>query len=509
LNSSWDFSSISTTFQYIYASTDEEGGGGGAGAEEEGGGGGAGADEGGSAPAEPFDSNENNNADLNQNTNEDTTQSESKKEGNVQPFLPEILKELEEIPPAQPLDSRFKPYDPSEAKISTPLDKLSKPSGEAGGFAGTPPSDPFGDTTIPQGVSPAKPFDSLAKPYDSSESKSTSIPEEYFEETAIPVEEDGAASEPAPPASGATTEGGTTKDDDALAEEDPTKDDDDALAEDQSSNLAPQGFIDIDVSGGLDALNKAAEDALKQTTIPGGGGELLLSQQPPASKTAPAGGSDGTGTTPTGSSGSGGTGTTPTGSSGSGTGGNANLPPPPPGGSQQSKNDSNDNDDDRVKVVERNKVIFRDNNDNTDKELIVIGDRNTCPTQTETVSLNGKIDPKGIRLLAHFDPCLISDGSVTLNMPNSDNIKLALLFIDKAGNNDVGTTVEPIKIQDISTNQALFIIELDSNMNGIQPMTGQSNTITRINGLALYNDGNEPIQFNSGNMAALTATFIK
>ena len=27
--------------------------------------------------------------------------------------------------------------------------------------------------------------------------------------------------------------------------------------------------------------------------------------------------------------------------------------------------------------------------------------------------------------------------------------------------------------------------------------------------LALYNDGNQPIQFNSGNMAALTATIFK
>ncbi len=174
------------------------------------------------------------------------------------------------------------------------------------------------------------------------------------------------------------------------------------------------------------------------------------------------------------------------------------------------KKDNNDNNDRNVvKIIKKTKVIYRDNDDNTDKEIVVIGNKNTCPTQTETVALNGKINPKGIRLLADFDPCRISDGSVTLNMPNTGSIKLALLFIDKAGNNDAGVLIKPVKIQDLSTNQALFTIELDGNMNGINPITGKSTSISRINGLALYNDGNQPIQLNSGNMAALTATFTK
>ena len=161
-----------------------------------------------------------------------------------------------------------------------------------------------------------------------------------------------------------------------------------------------------------------------------------------------------------------------------------------------------------VKVINKNKVIIRDS-DNDEKEIIIAGDKITCPTQTETVPLNGQLNPKGIRLLADFDTCRISDGSVTLNMPNTDNIKLALLFVDKSGTNDAGVLVKPVKIQDLSTNQALFTVEIDGNMNGLNPMTGQSTSISKINGLALFNDGNEPIQLNSGNMAALTATFTK
>ena len=177
---------------------------------------------------------------------------------------------------------------------------------------------------------------------------------------------------------------------------------------------------------------------------------------------------------------------------------------------QQQKKVFNDNNDRKIKFVDRTKVIYRDNDDtNIDKQYIISSNKNTCPTQSETVALNGKINPKGIRILADFDPCRISDGSVTLNMPNTGSIKLALLFIDNVGNNNAGVLVKPLKIQDLSTNQALFSVELDGNMNGINPLSGQSTSISRINGLALYNDGNEPIQFNSGNIAALTATFTK
>ena len=56
---------------------------------------------------------------------------------------------------------------------------------------------------------------------------------------------------------------------------------------------------------------------------------------------------------------------------------------------------------------------------------------------------------------------------------------------------------------------ALFTIQLDGQMTGKNPITGKTNTLTKINGLALYNSGANPINLNTGNMAALTATFSK
>lgn len=85
----------------------------------------------------------------------------------------------------------------------------------------------------------------------------------------------------------------------------------------------------------------------------------------------------------------------------------------------------------------------------------------------------------------------------------------AVLYIDRIGNKYSGTLINPSKIQNINQNQGLFRIELDEQMKGLNLLTGKSNTLTKINGLASYNNWDKSIQFKFGNIAALTATFTK
>ena len=231
----------------------------------------------------------------------------------------------------------------------------------------------------------------------------------------------------------------------------------------------------------------------------------------PATTTGGGGGKTTTPATTTG--GGGGKTTTPT-TTGDGTKPGTPPSPPPKSPKDYDKDWNHKIDRDtksitKVKVINKNKVVVRDNDDGTTKQIIVAGNTNTCPTQTESVPLTGKINPKGIRLLADFDPCKISDGSVTLNIPNSQNIKLAVLSVDKNSNNKQGVLITPIKIQNLNNNQALFTVELDSKMTGENPINGKSNTLTNINGLALYNDGGNAIDLKSGSMAALTATLTR
>jgi hypothetical protein len=112
-------------------------------------------------------------------------------------------------------------------------------------------------------------------------------------------------------------------------------------------------------------------------------------------------------------------------------------------------------------------------------------------------------------LLGDFYPCKIADGGVTLNIPETPILKLAVMYIDYTGNNHEGALITPAKIQSIDKNQGLFAVELNKEMNGINPITGQSTTLTKINGLALYNNGDQSVVFKPGNIAALTATFTK
>ncbi|HEX5187115.1 MAG TPA: hypothetical protein VFV86_09520 [Nitrososphaeraceae archaeon] len=128
----------------------------------------------------------------------------------------------------------------------------------------------------------------------------------------------------------------------------------------------------------------------------------------------------------------------------------------------------------------------------------------SCPTQTENIPLAGGIEPQGIRVLADLDPCTISDGSITLNIPYTSDIKVAVMYLDKTGNNHQTALIDPTPIQMLSNGQGLFKLDLNQLMTGKDTNTGQIITLGKINGLALYNSGVNQIPFGPSNSAALT-----
>jgi hypothetical protein len=196
-----------------------------------------------------------------------------------------------------------------------------------------------------------------------------------------------------------------------------------------------------------------------------------------------------------------------------------NQPPTTGGGEEDNPESSKDKNNikDKInlefekmtKIVHKTKtkVIFKDDNDR-EKEIMIVTDP-TCPTQSETIALNGIIDPQGIRLLANFYPCIIENGGITMNIPESPHLKLALIYIDNNIDNHAGTLITPSKIQSLDEHQGLFSVELDKKMKGNDPITGELTQLEKINGLALYNNGNEPIEFKEGSSVALTATFTR
>src|SRR5688572_23918464 len=124
-----------------------------------------------------------------------------------------------------------------------------------------------------------------------------------------------------------------------------------------------------------------------------------------------------------------------------------------------------------------------------------------CPTQSEIIPLTGALEPQGIRLLADLDPCMINDGSITLTVPYTQDIKVAVMYLDKAGTNHQSALVDLAQVQMLSNGQGLFKLDLNQVMMGKNTNTGQMITLGKINGLALYNSGVHPIPFGPSNSA--------
>ena len=151
----------------------------------------------------------------------------------------------------------------------------------------------------------------------------------------------------------------------------------------------------------------------------------------------------------------------------------------------------NFNDDD-IKVIK--KVYKRDN---------------SCPTQSDSIQLKGKILGKGVIVVADFEPCQLKDGRATLNIPTNQNLKFVVLSLDKKGNEHEGVIVYKQKIQSLTKNSGLYVVNFDDRMTGNDPVTGKKKTIDDINGLAIYNTATKSLNFKSGNSLALTAVLKK
>ncbi|HYZ95924.1 MAG TPA: hypothetical protein VE524_04875, partial [Nitrososphaeraceae archaeon] len=160
----------------------------------------------------------------------------------------------------------------------------------------------------------------------------------------------------------------------------------------------------------------------------------------------------------------------------------------------------------------KNKIKYdidydRDHRDNDNVKIIkkVYKRDNTCPTQSDSIQLKEKILGKGVIVLADFEPCELRDGRATLNIPNNPNLKFVALSIDKKGNEHDGVIVSKQKIQSLSKDSGLYVVNFDDKMAGNDPVTGKKKTLDDINGLALYNTATKSLIFKSGNSLALTA----
>jgi hypothetical protein len=130
----------------------------------------------------------------------------------------------------------------------------------------------------------------------------------------------------------------------------------------------------------------------------------------------------------------------------------------------------------------------------------------------ETVRLGkGSIPAGGIRILADLEPFYIIDGSIQFNAPsNARNLKV---IVAESTTKSVTHAVilNPTKIMDVGRGESLYHVDLNEEISGRNPWTGDSDKVDRYNNVYLMHigEGQRPISFNDQSQATLTVVFAQ
>lgn len=128
----------------------------------------------------------------------------------------------------------------------------------------------------------------------------------------------------------------------------------------------------------------------------------------------------------------------------------------------------------------------------------------------ETVRLGkGSIPAGGIRILADLEPFYIIDGSIQFNAPsNARNLKVVVAeSTTKSVTHAV--VLNPTKIMDVGQGESLYHVDLNEEISGRNPWTGDSDKVDRYNNVYLMHigEGQRPISFNDQSQATVTVVF--
>ena len=130
----------------------------------------------------------------------------------------------------------------------------------------------------------------------------------------------------------------------------------------------------------------------------------------------------------------------------------------------------------------------------------------------ETVRLGkGSLPSGGIRILADLEPFYIIDGHVEYNAPpNARDIKVVVAESTKQSVTHA-VILNPTRIKDVRTGEALFHVDLDDEISGKNPWTGRSDKVDNYNNIYLMNiaKGKSPISFNDQSQATITVVFAQ
>lgn len=90
-------------------------------------------------------------------------------------------------------------------------------------------------------------------------------------------------------------------------------------------------------------------------------------------------------------------------------------------------------------------------------------------------------------------------------IPN-ENLKLVVANFDEKVSDAAEVIQTPIQYP--SQEQILYTVTITSNQQGYDLESGELKTISAVNGIVLWNDGNEPIVFDEDDTIEVTLDFF-
>jgi hypothetical protein len=111
----------------------------------------------------------------------------------------------------------------------------------------------------------------------------------------------------------------------------------------------------------------------------------------------------------------------------------------------------------------------------------------------------------GARILTALDPCVLTDGTVVLNLPDEQGIQV--VAADIQGGQTTQSVIVPMqRLAPLIQGQTLYTVDLSGQITGQDPATGAQATLNdNINALFLLNAGGQDVEFSADNSAALNA----
>jgi hypothetical protein len=127
-----------------------------------------------------------------------------------------------------------------------------------------------------------------------------------------------------------------------------------------------------------------------------------------------------------------------------------------------------------------------------------------CAPVAGTIMLGpSKMEGAGARILAAFDPCVLTEGKVLLNLPDEHGIQLVAANIQR-GHTTQSAIIPLQRIAAVAEGQILFGAVLNEKVTGPDQARGESATLNgNINALFLWNNSGHAVEFVGNHNASL------